>query len=96
MVQMELAEAIPTSQGNYTEIVKFGMDDIERLLNQSTSDVKEYSRQQINSLSTRYLTSALEEQRLEQSFMSSLSETRIRDVRAGWPNSDRSISGVSA
>ncbi len=87
IMQMELAEAVPVAQANYTEIVKFGMDDIERLLDQSTSEVKEYSRQQINSLSTRYLTSALEEQKLEQSLylLNPGREWPTHVGFAGWP-----------
>ena len=81
-VAAEIQENVSNSSA-IIELVRFGMDDITKLLEKYTSDIKEYSRQQINALSTRYLTAALRSrQHFDRYFFDALSETRIRDVLA--------------
>ena len=64
-----------------TELVKFGMEDIERLIRGYVADIKEYSRQQVNSLSTSYLTVALRtRQSFDKEFFGKLSDKRITDI----------------
>jgi len=82
-LQAELTESVSHNPGVYTELVRFGMEDIRKLIDQYTSDIKEYSRQQINSLSTRYLIAALRaRQNFEKDFFDKLTDTRIKDVLA--------------
>ncbi len=79
---LDIPEIVAAS-GAMIELVRFGMDDITRLLETYTSEIKEYSRQQINALSTRYLTAALRSrQHFDRHFFDALSETRIKDVLA--------------
>ena len=82
-IQHDINENIGANQGNYLELVRFGMDDITSLIEGHSSEIKEYSRQQINSLSTRYLTAALQSrQSFPREFFSALSDKRIHDILA--------------
>lgn len=81
-IQSEIVEAMSRDTG-FTELVRFGMEDISQLIDGFTSEIKEYSRQQINSLSTRYLVAALQSrQSFAREFFSKLTDNRIRDVLA--------------
>lgn len=82
-VRTDLEEISPVNSVNYTEIVQFGMDDIQKLLIDHGDRIKEYSRQQINSLSTRYLRAALtstSKRTYDSTFFLNLNEARIADI----------------
>ena len=80
-VQSEIQETLNSANPGTVEIVRFGMEDIESLLADYTQTIKEYSRQQINSLATAYLNAALKNrQHFEKDFFNSLSDNRIKDV----------------
>lgn len=81
-IQAEISESLGNGPDHYTELVRFGMEDIKELIDSFTSDIKEYSRQQINSLSTRYLTAALRRQPFERGFFEALTDIKLRDVLA--------------
>lgn len=82
-IQHDISENVASNLPNYTEFVRFGMDDISALIDGYTSEIKEYSRQQINSLSTRYLTAALQtRQSFAKDFFLHLTDKRIHDILA--------------
>ena len=82
-LQAEMTEFISHGSSTHTELVRFGMEDIEQLIGAFTADIKEYSRRQINSLSTRYLVAALgTSQTFDRTFFDALTDERISGVLA--------------
>ncbi len=82
-MRAEIEESMAQSSSIQTELIRFGMEDIERIIKNYTESIKEYSRQQINSLSTSYLTAALKSrQTFDKAFFEGLSEKLIKAVLA--------------
>lgn len=76
----EFSRIMDENSNRYTEFVRFGMEDIKQTLIKYASDIKEYSRQQINSLSTRFLSAAFGKKKVDRNFFNSLSDEKIAEV----------------
>lgn len=82
-VRAEIEAGVPSSPSLHTELVKFGMEDIDRLIKGYSLQIREYSRQQINSLSVSYLTAALKpRQNFNRDFFEGLTDKKISDILA--------------
>ena len=80
-IRTEITDAVSSTEKSYVELVRFGMDDIDQLIESYAASIKEYSRQQVNSLSTRYLTAALKQgQKFDRNFFKNLGDESIKDV----------------
>lgn len=79
-IQDEIEMDSKTSTAGHIEIARFGMEDIKSMLDSYGSNIKEFSRQQINSLSIQYLAGLGKNQGLDRYFFSSLTDERIRSV----------------
>jgi predicted ATP-binding protein involved in virulence len=81
--RMDVEDSTSQNRISQGDIIRFGMEDIDRLINDYTASIKEYSRQQINSLSTSYLIAALKtRQNFDKSFFDSLTDQLVKDVLA--------------
>jgi predicted ATPase/gas vesicle protein len=80
-ISEELDDYVSHQGQSYVELVRFGMDDITQLIEKVTSDIKEFSREQISSLSTRFLVSILESNtKFDRRFFQTLSDERIESI----------------
>lgn len=82
-LRTEIEDSLGQNRIGYGDVIRFGMEDIDRLIKDYTASIKEYSRQQINSLSTKYLVAALKNrQTFDKVFFESLTDQQIKDVLA--------------
>lgn len=70
------------SENSYIELVEFGMKDVERAINKTLSNLKEFARENLNELSLRYLGDVVnqEYQNVGMNDIADVPEGIVRDV----------------
>lgn len=75
-------EYIQDSDKNYTELVEFGMDDVDKVIKRTSSKLRRFFGTSLNSLSLSYLSEIISERykTIDNSYLSEIDETTIFNV----------------